>query len=608
MDFPLLQIRNGVFHISEKPIFIDLNLKIFAGDKICLIGKNGCGKSSLMKIITSSYELDKGELILQKGITIGYLAQSAEAPTNESIYDFILKNIKLYNDEVKEEKKYLADIILDKLQLDGNNTMNHLSGGQLRRAYLAKSLVLQPDLLLLDEPTNHLDINSIEWLEEYIQTYPGGILCVSHDRSFLTNVTNKTIWLDRGRMRFHHKGFKDFEEWADQITEEEENSMRKLSRKLVEENSWLQGGVTGRRKRNQNRLRNLFALREKFKVERTKLSILSGKLKLPPLSLSSASKLIVEMDQVVYSYKNTTNTIIDGFSLRVLKGEKIGIIGPNGSGKSTFLKLITQELQPDSGSIRLGPNTELGYFDQNRDRLKKDKTLWETLCPNGGDTVIVGDRSRHVVAYLKDFLFDAKQAKDLVGALSGGEANRLLLSKILAKPGNLLILDEPTNDLDMDSLDMLLDLLLDYKGTLLLVSHDRDFLNKIVTRSLIFTPNGIIDQIGGYDDYQTDLKTSKKAEQKIQYNQEVTANKSSKASNKISYKLQYELDTLPKEIDNTSQQILQLERELDATPNLYDTDNKKFYDITEKIGKLKKDLESKENRWIELESLKEEKK
>ncbi len=488
---PIYYIKDGNLSFADKIILSDLELYLYKGDKICLIGRNGCGKSSLMKVISEDYELDNGELFKDPAITTGYLKQDIAIKLNSNIYDFILD----------QNNKNEIDIILEKLQINGTDNLSTYSGGQLRRASLAKALILEPEILLLDEPTNHLDIETIEWLEGYVKSYNGAIICVSHDRTFLSNVTNKIWWLDRGHLRKSDKGFKYFDEWQNIIIEQEEAALRKLNKKLAQENEWLNAGVTARRKRNQKRLAQLKTLREIAREHAAKLARSKQRVQAELEENIAKSKFIIEADNVSFRYKNTK--IIDNFSFRVKKGEKIGIIGANGSGKSTFIKLLTKQLTPEIGKIIYGGNLDISYFDQHREKLNYNHTLQQTLCPTGGDQVFLpNDKTMHVAGYLKQFMFDPKLLNAKTAILSGGEANRLLLAKILINPGNLLILDEPTNDLDMDSLEILLDILADYSGTLIVVSHDRDFLDRLVTRTLVFAQSKIHNLTGGYEDYK----------------------------------------------------------------------------------------------------------
>ena len=599
MNMPLLQLKNAEITFGGKPIFSELNLQIFMDEKICLVGRNGCGKSSLLKVMAKEIELDKGELFFNSKSSLGYLPQTITFDQQFTVYDYVLKGIDLLEHESLEEKKYLADIILSNLGLHGNIFMYRLSGGKLRRVALAKALVSKPSLLLLDEPTNHLDISSIEWLEEYLINYQGSFVCISHDREFLKNISKKTFWLDRSKLKVNNHGFSEFEQWYNTHLEQEEHELQKLDKKMQQENLWLQQGVTARRKRNQGRLKDLYALRAQLKNDKNNFQQAGANIKLPSLSSNMAGKMVLEMQNVSFTYPNAHKPMINNFSIRILRGEKIGIMGRNGAGKTTFLKLIMQEISPAIGTIKLGSNVEISYIDQKRITLDPRLTLWQTMASSGGDTIIVNGRPKHVASYLKDFLFNSEQINSPVETLSGGEANRLLLAKILANPGNLLILDEPTNDLDIDTLDMLEELLSQYSGTLLVVSHDREFLERVVTRTVIFEPGKITDFIGGYYNYKNQAKEIKK-NNLIKKEPPANTNKISK----LSYKFKHELENLPSKIEAFNTEITEIETKL-SDNNLYQQNNQQFSELTEKLIALKHQLDKAESRWFELEEMKE---
>lgn len=591
---PIYYIKDGNLSFADKIILSDLELYLYKGDKICLIGRNGCGKSSLMKVISEDYELDNGELFKDPAITTGYLKQDIAIKLNSNIYDFILDQ-----NNKNEIDKYEIDIILEKLQINGTDNLSTYSGGQLRRASLAKALILEPEILLLDEPTNHLDIETIEWLEGYVKSYNGAIICVSHDRTFLSNVTNKIWWLDRGHLRKSDKGFKYFDEWQNIIIEQEEAALRKLNKKLAQENEWLNAGVTARRKRNQKRLAQLKTLREIAREHAAKLARSKQRVQAELEENIAKSKFIIEADNVSFSYKNTK--IIDNFSFRVKKGEKIGIIGANGSGKSTFIKLLTKQLTPEIGKIIYGGNLDISYFDQHREKLNYNHTLQQTLCPTGGDQVFLpNDKTMHVAGYLKQFMFDPKLLNAKTAILSGGEANRLLLAKILINPGNLLILDEPTNDLDMDSLEILLDILADYSGTLIVVSHDRDFLDRLVTRTLVFAQSKIHDLTGGYEDYKQYF-TASPITKKISKPITPISSPKEPQNKKLSYKYQRLLETLPNEIEKLEVSIKALEKQLEDS-NLYLANPQKYNQVSTQLVNDKNKLDELLNQWLTIQS------
>lgn len=609
MSNPILSVRDSSISFGTKPLFEHLDLNIYDRDRICLVGRNGEGKSTLLKIITGDYELDSGERWILPGTTIGYLPQQPSFHADGKVVDYVMEGIK--PEERTENKRYLADIIITPLQLPPDAMLSTLSGGQLRRADLAKALIEEPTLLLLDEPTNHLDIHTIEWLENYLNSYKGALICISHDRAFLKNISNKIFWLDRGELKIHHKGYSEFEDWSIMLLEQEQKELDKMAKKLSEEELWRNQGVTARRKRNQRRLKELYGLRERMQKDKGALNKLNNKIKLDPLAPTLFSKLVIEMDQVNKSYGE--KVIMKDFSMRIMRGDKIGIVGNNGTGKTSFLKIMVGDEPPDSGKVKIGKNITVTYFDQKRSSLDPEETLWSTLCPHG-DHVKVGDRMMHVVAYLKNFMFDPKQARDKIMTLSGGQANRLLLAKALADPGSFLVLDEPTNDLDMDTLDMLQEVLSEYKGTLLVVTHDRDFLDNLVTKTILFNGDGEIEEhIGGYSDYiKSVTKISRQKDKKkptsgdsnaitqINLNKERGNDEGDKnKQRKLSYSLQRELDLMPEKIADLEAEISKLEIEL-AEADLYMLDPEAFYTKSDKLVKAKEQLEQCWLRWQEI--------
>jgi ABC transport system ATP-binding/permease protein len=603
MSLPLFYFRNLSLSFGEKSLFNNISAQIMAKERICLVGKNGSGKSTLLKLMAREEDPDKGEIYSSPGIKIGYLSQQPLPEKDMSVYDYVLQNIELNNGETIEQKSYFADIILEKLRLPGSKMLSKLSGGNLRRADLARILVMEPDLLFLDEPTNHLDITSIEWLEEYLKNFAGGVVIVSHDRAFLRNISNKTIWLDRGKLICNTLGYNDFDRWSEEVFSQEERELNKLGKELDKENLWLQQGVTARRKRNQQRLHSLYDLRDKLKSNKSRFRNIGSEIKLDASSLNNKAKLVVELVDVSFSFTDVepAKLILDPFSMSIQKGETIGIMGRNGAGKSSLIKLLTGSLAPTSGHIKFGTNLKYSYLDQSRSEIDPEKTLWETLCPNGGDTVFIQDRPKHVVAYLKDFLFNGSQAQARVSTLSGGEQNRLLLAKLLMNPGNFLILDEPTNDLDMDTLDMLVEILSDYKGTLLIVSHDRDFLERLVTRTIIIERPNLHDYAGGYYDYLSSIKPTEVTKKTSSISKEPRIKE--KNSKKLSYNYERELSLLPTQIDELTIETQKLEIELND-PSLYTIDPDRFNELTLKIGKNREKLEVAEMRWLELEEMK----
>ena len=606
----LFSIKDASVRYKEIPVFQDLSLNIHQGKRIALIGKNGAGKSTIMNIISGLKELDDGEKWEEPGISVGYLGQEFEFNNFETVFDFIFSNIL---GEERELYKYKVDIIAEALSLDVKKQMKMLSGGQIRRAGIARALVEEPDILLLDEPTNHLDLNIINWLEQYLNNYKGSLLCISHDKKFLENITNQVFWLDRGKLRVSPKGFKYFDEWSEMLLDQEARELQRRKQIVAEEVMWASRGVKARVKRNINRLNKVKQMREKLKADESMFRQATKKISFEPVKdIETNSKVIAEFFKVYKEFNENNNTlsILNGFNLRIKRGDRIGIIGPNGTGKTTFLRLILNELKPDKGSIKINKNIEFSYFDQNRSDLKPKDTLKDVMVPNGGDYIEVRGKMRHVYGYLKDFMFDPSIILERVSSLSGGQKNRLKLAKVLANPKSCLILDEPTNDLDMETLDMLGEILISYKGTLLLVSHDRDFLDQTVTKILSFEGDGVVEEtIGGYSDYLS-FKNSKLTQNSKNNNEEknskfkvIAKSGENKNNKKLTYKLEFELNSLPSKIKNLENDINDFNEKL-SDPNLYLNEPDIFFEITKKLEKSKKDLEYFENRWLELEEIK----
>ena len=606
----LFSIKDASVRYKEIPVFQDLSLNIHQGKRIALIGKNGAGKSTIMNIISGLKELDDGEKWEEPGISVGYLGQEFEFNNFETVFDFIFSNIL---GEERELYKYKVDIIAEALSLVVKKQMKMLSGGQIRRAGIARALVEEPDILLLDEPTNHLDLNIINWLEQYLNNYKGSLLCISHDKKFLENITNQVFWLDRGKLRVSPKGFKYFDEWSEMLLDQEARELQRRKQIVAEEVMWASRGVKARVKRNINRLNKVKQMREKLKADESMFRQATKKISFEPIKdFETNSKVIAEFFKVYKEFKenNKTLSILNGFNLRIKRGDRVGIIGPNGTGKTTFLRLILNELKADKGSIKISKNIEFSYFDQNRSDLKPKDTLKDVIVPNGGDYIEVRGKMRHVYGYLKDFMFDPSIILERVSSLSGGQKNRLKLAKVLANPKSCLILDEPTNDLDMETLDMLGEILISYKGTLLLVSHDRDFLDQTVTKILSFEGDGIIEEtIGGYSDYLS-FKNSKLTQNSKNKNEEknnkfkvIAKSGENKNNKKLTYKLEFELNSLPPKIKSLEDDINDFNQKL-SDPNLYLNEPDIFFEITKKLEKSKEDLEYFENRWLELEEIK----
>ena len=604
----ILSVRDALVQFGEIPIFRDLTFNIHEGSRISLVGQNGAGKSTLMNIITGARDLDDGERWVLEGIKIGYLQQDVKFRPGQTVYEFIFET---FGKDVEQwEIDYKIDIVVEPLDLHLDDRMEVLSGGQLRRVALARALVEDPDLLLLDEPTNHLDLYIIEWLEEYLKNYRGSIICVSHDRTFLANISNTIFWLDRGKLKVCPKGFGHFEEWSEMLIEQERRELANRQKFVEQESEWASRGVKARRKRNVRRVEMMKEARDALKADLSAFRRMMGKVKFEPGEVEMTSRIVAEFYNVSKSFveDGREKTILKNFHLRIQKGDRIGILGKNGSGKTSFLKLLIGELEPDTGSVKRKKELEFSYFDQKRKDLKDDMTLWKTLCPEGGDHVDVMGKPRHVCGYLKDFLFDPSKAHHAVGTLSGGQKNRLMLAKILANPKTCLILDEPTNDLDMDTLDMLEDMLTAYKGTLIIVSHDRDFLDQTVSKILAFDGDGKVEGvIGGYSDYLEKVKGRKEekpAEIAAKKEEKKVAEPVKVPQKKLTYKLQHELDTLPNKIAEMETTIGHLTKALQDA-DFYNRDTEGFINTTKALDALKTELSRAETRWLELSAMQE---
>lgn len=594
---PLLTLNNMSLRFGPDPLFNDAELSIGERDRISLVGRNGAGKSTLMKIIHGTVEPDYGTRFIQPGCHVTYLEQDPDLSAFKTTHDYVVSGLN----HSSLEDHFQVDIILAEIGLDGAMLTKILSGGERRRAAIARALVSDTNILLLDEPTNHLDISTIEWLENKLKNWRGALVMISHDRAFLTNLTNTTFWLDRGKVRRLDKGFSEFDQWSSTILEQESTERAKLDKLIEKETDWSHKGITARRKRNMGRMRSLWELR----AQRAEQIAVVGSAKLATDSGKASGKKVIEAIDVSISFGD--KTILENFSVKILRGDRVGIIGPNGAGKTTLLKILTGALSPDKGTVKLGTNLEATFLDQHRSLIKDTDTVWDTLS-DGGDHIMVRGHSKHIISYIKDFLFESSQAHSPVGSLSGGEKNRLLLAKTLAQPTNLLILDEPTNDLDMDTLDLLQDVLNDYEGTLLLVSHDRDFLDRLVTSTIVMEGNGDVREYpGGYSDYVRQRKNRLDGP-KIEIEKKNKSQKnapSTQKNKKLSYKHHYALENLPKEIAAITAAIKQTEQKL-ATGDFYSKDPDGFNIATKEIEKLLSDLDTKEEQWLELEILREE--
>ena len=590
----IFSLRETSVSFGKKIIFDNLDVNIHRKDLIALIGKNGVGKSTLMRIISDKQDLDQGEVWKLNNIRVSFFSQKFELEESYSIENELLNILDI------EEDSFKIDIFCNNLQLNKKDIIKNLSGGQKRRVGLIKSLINESDILLLDEPTNHLDLECIIWLENYLKTFKGSIICVSHDRAFLSNFTNKVFWLDRGNLRVSPSGFKNFDRWSQEMFEQEARELKNRKQFVNIEVEWANKGVKARVKRNVKRLERAKELKDQLEKDESsyRKAIQTVKINKIIPGLDN-SKFIAEFHKVSVGYEIPKKTILKDINLKINKKDRIGLIGKNGTGKSTFLKALLGEIKSQKGTIKLKKNMNFSYFDQLRNDLNADNSLKKILVPSGGDYLKVQGKDRHVCSYLKDFMFDPSKATDSINTLSGGQQNRLLLAKVLANPQTGLILDEPTNDLDLETMDLLTEMLSNYSGTLLIVSHDRDFLDQTVNKILYFDEKGQVSIfLGGYSDFLKSQQNEKiiKSISKKKNNYKVVSSKNNK---KLSFKYKYELENLPKEIEDLENKIDDITKEL-KNSNLYLSDANRFNEITNEMVELKKILSIKEERWLFL--------
>src|SRR5213076_2463246 len=568
---PLIQLKDIALTFGGTPLLSGVELSVSTAERVCLIGRNGSGKSTLLKIAAGLVEPDSGSRFVQPGATIRYLPQEPDFGDHTTTLAYVEAGLGPGDDH------YQARYLVEQLGLSGEEDPAHVSGGEARRAALARVLAPEPDILLLDEPTNHLDLTTIEWLESELESRRCALVIISHDRRFLSNLSRSTAWLDRGQIRQIDRGFSAFESWRDEVLAEEERDQHKLDRKIVNEEHWLRYGVSGRRKRNVN---------------------------LTAAEAEKSGKLVIEAKNIGRTYGD--RKIVEGFSIRVQRGDRIGIVGPNGVGKTTLVDVLTSARPPDTGTIRFGANIEMATLDQHRESLDPKSTLAEALTGGRGDHVIVGGKPKHVVSYMKDFLFAQEQMRTPLEVLSGGERGRLMLARALAKPSNLLVLDEPTNDLDLETLDVLEEMLGDYEGTVILISHDRDFLDRVVTSVIAPEDDGRwIEYAGGYSDMLAqrgaDLKreavTAGSTEDTREETKEAKLSLPSSPKRRLNFNEKHALETLPKRIAKLQAEIAKQQRHLDD-PDLFQKNRKKFDQASDKLTKTQRELQEAEDRWL----------
>ncbi|MTH97445.1 ABC-F family ATP-binding cassette domain-containing protein [Roseibium sp. RKSG952] len=599
---PLLLLRDTHLTFGGTPLLTGADLSVSEGERLCLVGRNGSGKSTLLKIAAGMIEADKGERFFQPGRTLRYLPQEPDLSAYKTTLDYVNEGLAPGDDP------YRGQYLLDVLGLTGQENPSALSGGEARRAALARTLAPEPDVLLLDEPTNHLDLPAIEWLESELKSLKSAIVLISHDRRFMENLSRATVWIDRGISRRMDKGFGHFEAWRDEVFEQEEIDQQKLAQKIKREEHWMTYGVTARRKRNMRRVRELADLRKQKRDHRGP----QGTAKLSATEAEVSGKLVIEAKSISKTYG--ARPIVKEFSSRIQRGDRVGLVGANGAGKTTLLKMLTGELAPDSGAVRLGTNLEMVTLDQKRENLNPEDSLASVLTGGRGDTVVIGDETKHVMSYMKDFLFSPEQARTPVGVLSGGERARVMLARALANKSNLMVLDEPTNDLDLETLDLLQELLADYPGTALIVSHDRDFLDRVATSVIVSEGNGVWQEYaGGYSDMlaqRGEGVTARKAQKQPPKKANGTAAQTRAPAkpapkSKLSFTQQHLLKTLPDTIADLEKKLAKLQAEM-ADPNLYAKDPDRFSKLSAKITELTAEKDAAEEQWLELEMLSEE--
>jgi ATP-binding cassette subfamily F protein uup len=604
MASPLLQLRDIALTFGGTPLLSGAELSVGPGERVCVVGRNGSGKSTLLKIASGLIEPDGGSVFVQPGAVLRYLPQEPDFSGFTSALAYVEDGLPENGD------RHRALHLLDELGLTGQENPTQLSGGETRRVALARVLAPDPDILLLDEPTNHIDLTTIEWLERDLNSRRTALVLISHDRRFLSTLSRSTVWLDRGQTRRIERGFAHFEDWRDTVLAEEERDQHKLDRKIVAEEHWLRYGVTGRRKRNMRRVGELQSLRE----QRRDFRAAAGKASISASLAAPSGAQVIEASGIGKSYED--RPIVSDFSIRIRRGDRIGIVGPNGSGKTTLINMLTGALPPDTGEVRLGSTLAIATLNQHRDSLDPEVTVAEALTGQrlgeAGDTVMVNGSPRHVISYMKDFLFTSEQARTPLRKLSGGERGRLMLAQVLARPSNLLVLDEPTNDLDMETLDVLEDMLTDYAGTVLLISHDRDFLDRLVNG--VIAPDGDgrwIEYAGGYSDmlaqrgFDLAQRNPQPERDKTSKDSDKTAAQAPAAKRRLLFKEKHALETLPKTIADLQAEAAKLQTKLDD-PKFYTRDRSGFEKATAALGSIQLKIAAAEEQWLALEILREE--
>ena len=593
---PILQLPDIALTFGGYPVFDELSLTVQAGDRVALVGRNGSGKSTLMKVMAGLVEPDRGEVILPAGVAVGYMQQEPDLSGFATLGDFATS-------ELDAAEMYRVERASEGLKFDPARPVETASGGERRRAALAKLMAEEPELMLLDEPTNHLDIEAIQWLEDELKMTRRAFVLISHDRRFLQELTRATLWIDRGAVRRQEQGFSAFEAWRDKTWDEEDTQRHKLDRKIKSEARWAVEGISARRKRNQGRVRRL----QDMRAERGAQIKRQGTAAMDLASGPKSGRKVIEATGLVHAFGD--KRIVSGLDLTVMRGDRVAFVGPNGVGKTTLIKILMGEIEPDQGTVKLGTNLLPAVFDQARAQLDPEATLWDSLTNDPGmrvtgssDQVMVRGMPKHVVGYLKDFLFDERQARAQVKSLSGGEKARLLLARIMAKESNLLVLDEPTNDLDVETLDLLQELLDDFDGTVMLISHDRDFLDRVATTTVAMEGRGQATvYAGGWSDYQSQKREAagepvKQAKPKAA---KPEAKPQAAKADGLSFTEKHRLEALPGVIDRLTAEIAKLEEFL-AQPDLFHKEPAKFKKATEGLVERQNALAAAEEEWLDL--------
>lgn len=597
MSLPILTLTDVRLSFGGKPLFEGVTFTLAKGERAALVGRNGAGKSTLMRLVTGRFEPDDGELWLHPGTVVTKVDQEPDLSAYGSVLDYASDG---------PEHVWRAEAELGHFGVDPDADPKTLSGGQIRRAALARAFASDPDILLLDEPTNHLDVPMIETLETRLRGFTGAVLLVSHDRRFMENITTNTLWLRDGVVHKSPQGYAHFESWAEAVEEAEIRQLEKLKTQLKAEEHWLARGVTGRRARNMGRLTKLKAMRAEASRRKAAINAQRNRAAISADEAGHQSRKVIETFGLSKAYGDLN--LVEDLSFKILRGDRLGLIGPNGVGKTTLLKLFLDELPRDSGNVKINPALRITYLDQTRETLKPKDTLWEALAPQGGDSIMVQGKQRHVAAYAKDFLFKPDQLRQPVAALSGGERNRLTLAIALAQSTDVLVLDEPTNDLDMQTLDLLEDMLLNFEGTLILVSHDRAFLDATVTSCLVPMGAGVwIETAGGWSDAQSQIKGSAKQTRSAKSKSKDTSDGKSaepKKRTKLSFKDQHRLAEVEVEMPKLQAKIAELEGKL-SDPELFTRDADAFHRINSELEATRAALEAAEMDWLEIEEKKE---